>query len=100
MTFKPCLRSGFCCKQAPCSFGAVTSDNDPSCRFLGGSTAGEHFCMKYEEIQAGSPENGSAFSPAFGSGCCSPLNTFRIKLEKGIGQYDKYGRFHISKTQD
>ena len=56
--------------------------------------------MKYEEIQAGSPENGSEFSPAFGSGCCSPLNTLRIKLEKGIGQYDKYGRFHISKSQD
>ena len=52
--FPQCIRSGFCCQQAPCEFGEATSLVDNSCRFLGGEKAGEYFCMKYEEIKLGS----------------------------------------------
>ena len=79
---KPCVRSGYCCKVAPCSFGEVTSPENSSCRFLGGSKSGEHFCTKYDEIVSGSPENGAEISPAFGSGCCSPFNSERLELIK------------------
>ena len=77
---KPCIRSGWCCIQAPCSFGEVTSANNPTCIFLGGIEAGEHFCMKYEEINAGMPNNMADISPAFGAGCGSSLNRRRQEL--------------------
>ena len=80
---KPCIRSGYCCKVAPCAFGEVTSPENPSCRFLGGANPGSHFCTKYDQIVLESPENGAEISPAFGSGCCSPLNSDRINLLRG-----------------
>ena len=80
LEMKPCIRSGWCCQQAPCPFGEVTSPNNPSCIFLGGDTAGEHFCMKYEEIQAGMPDNMADISPAFNTGCGSALNPVRKQL--------------------
>ena len=79
---KPCIHSGYCCQTAPCGFGEVTSPENPSCRFLGGSKSGEYFCTKYEEIVLGSPQNGAEISPAFGSGCCSPFNSKRLELIK------------------
>jgi hypothetical protein len=72
--YAPCVRSGFCCKQAPCSAGDVTSDVDPSCRFL--EVAREvqgvpiHRCGKHEEIVS---RPGYGLLPMFGSGCSSTL---------------------------
>lgn len=77
---QPCIRSGWCCIQAPCPFGEVTSETNPTCIFLGGVEAGEHFCMKYEEINAGMPDNMADLSPAFGAGCGSSLNPRRQEL--------------------
>ena len=81
-----CLRSGFCCKQAPCSFGEETSPDNPSCIYLGGKEIGKYFCKKYKEIIDGMPDNMADLSPAFGHGCCSPLNSDRITL-LGIKNY-------------
>ena len=75
--FAPCIRSGFCCKQAPCGFGEPMSVVNNACRFLGGDEAGQHYCMKYEEIK---DKVGSEISPAFGGGCGSAMNPIRIKL--------------------
>jgi len=74
---KPCVRSGFCCKQAPCPFGEVTSAKNSACKFLGGEKPGQHFCQKYDEIIK---DKTSWISPAFGAGCGSPLNSDRVKL--------------------
>lgn len=75
--FPQCVRSGFCCQQAPCEFGETTSLADNSCRFLGGEKAGEFFCMKYEEIKK---QKGWEISPAFGMGCGSTLNPVRLSM--------------------
>ena len=80
MRIEPCIRSGFCCLQAPCGFGEATSDSDNSCKFLGGKEAGEHFCMKYDEIMSAPPERQAHISPAFDSGCGSALNPRRQAL--------------------
>ncbi len=88
MEYAPCVRSGFCCKQKPCPFGEVTSPTNLACKFLGGDTAGQYFCMKYDEIQAGRPDNFADFSPAFNTGCSSTLfnpdrdRVIEIKIKK------------------
>jgi hypothetical protein len=74
---RPCLRSGFCCKQGICQFGEW-DDVNKQCRHLGGTEPGKHFCMIYDFIME-SNENWH-FSPAFGAGCCSPFNEDRMKL--------------------
>ena len=61
----PCLRSGLCCKIAPCPFGEGTP-----CRFLGGNAPGNYSCEKYDEIQK---HPLAWMSPAFGAGCSSTL---------------------------
>jgi hypothetical protein len=67
--------------QAPCYFGEVTSSTNRACKYLGGDNPGEYFCMKYDEIIDGMPENNANFSPAFGAGCGSTLfNPDRTKL--------------------
>ena len=71
--FASCVRSGFCCKQRPCPFGKPTSEDNLACIYLGGDKPGNYFCEKYDEIQAGMPDNMADFSPAFGGGCSSPM---------------------------
>lgn len=82
---RACVGSGFCCKKAPCEFGAP----DPvtrACIYLEewpGNDLGvtRYRCGRYEFIVA--DPSGSRGSPAFGAGCCSPLfngNRDRISL--------------------
>ncbi len=68
-----CVRSGFCCKQAPCPFGKWDEEKK-QCAYLEGSVIGRYACGIYDEI-LGKP--GAELCPAFGEGCCSPLNTDR-----------------------
>lgn len=74
---RPCLRSGYCCKQGICSFGEWDSAKG-QCSHLGGEKPGEHYCMIAEYIVT-CP--GWDFSPAFGAGCCSPGNPDRKGLK-------------------
>lgn len=74
----PCMRSGYCCKAAPCLYGEVTSPTNRACKFL--EEAGEiapgvmrYACGKYAWIMKNVPESQWKFSPAFGAGCSSPL---------------------------
>jgi hypothetical protein len=74
-----CLRSGYCCKKAPCPYGKSISDTNLACRYQGGDKPGEYFCKKYNEIIL---DETSWISPAFGSGCSSPLNSDRLQIKK------------------
>lgn len=72
--YPPCVRSGFCCKQAPCSAGEVTSETDQACKFLEVDREVQgvliYRCGKHEEITA---RPGYGMLPMFGSGCSSTL---------------------------
>jgi hypothetical protein len=74
-----CVRSGYCCRQAICPFGEWDTGLQ-RCKYLAGSIPGRFSCDRYDEIVAGAPGNGADLSPAFGAGCCSPLNSDRIAL--------------------
>lgn len=71
---RQCVRSGFCCKQAPCAFGEWDAVKR-QCRHLEidreiAPGVVTHRCGIYAEI-SGKP--GAEISPAFGAGCCSPM---------------------------
>lgn len=87
MLVKKCLNSGFCCRQSPCGFGH-RSKNSPQCTYLKFRDDETSYCGKYEEIVK---EPSHVWSPAFGSGCCSSMNTFRENIKErdfnGVEQY-------------
>jgi hypothetical protein len=72
----PCLRSGLCCKTAPCTFGEWDAARK-QCRFLEVAETYEkceiYSCGKKAEIEALPAWRGAAINPAFGQGCCMPL---------------------------
>ncbi len=67
-----CVRSGYCCKRAPCPFGEGTP-----CVHLEGDGPGKYRCGIYDQI-IGQP--GAEHAPAFGTGCCSGLNEDRREI--------------------
>lgn len=69
-----CVRSGYCCKAAPCPFGKWNPERT-QCAHLVGEGPGHYACGIYDEIVG--QEASAEFGPAFGAGCCSPLNTDR-----------------------
>lgn len=75
--YSPCVRSGYCCKQAPCAYGGWNEDKT-QCKFLNGDKAGEYSCGKYEEISQ-TIEGKQGY---FGAGCSSAL--FNKDREKVI----------------
>ena len=72
---QPCQRSGWCCEQGPCQFGVWDADRK-KCASLSYDADGRARCNQYDEILA-LPQGQWFFSPAFGAGCCSPLNPKR-----------------------
>jgi len=67
-----CVQCGYCCKVAPCPYGEWDYEKK-QCKFL--ELKGEDYeCQKYEEIKN---DPRAEFSPAFGKGCCSSLNSDR-----------------------
>ncbi len=79
MIVKACVRSGFCCEKSPCPYGEWDSENK-RCSFLSYDADGRTKCQKYSEIME-HPEI-QKFSPAFGFGCCSGLNSKRTPIIK------------------
>ncbi len=73
---RECVRSGYCCKQAPCPFGTWNEEKH-QCTHLVKGEDGRYECGIIEEIVT---KPGWQFSPAFGAGCCSPMNTDRQKI--------------------
>lgn len=72
---KPCQRSGWCCEQGPCPFGTWDAEHK-RCAELVYDGNGLASCRRYDEILA-MPEARWFMAPAFGAGCCSPLNPKR-----------------------
>lgn len=78
---KTCQRSGYCCETAPCPFGTWDAQAH-RCTELTYDEQGLAVCKRYEEILA-MPEHVWWLAPAFGAGCCSPLNPKRRSLTLG-----------------
>lgn len=72
---KPCQRTGWCCEQAPCPFGRwdAVAKRCTELRYEGTTAV----CSKFEEILALPPSAMADLAPAFGAGCCSPMNPKR-----------------------
>jgi hypothetical protein len=77
---RPCLHCGFCCLLTPCGFGR-TIPNTGGCEHLVKHGDGTYTCGEYDRIVNGSDESWK-IAPAFGAGCCSPMNQMRRDLEK------------------
>ena len=74
-----CLRCGYCCKTAACSFG----EGEP-CRYLVGKGPGDYECGLYDLIVE---QPDAEVTPAFGAGCCCATNPDRQELcRAGIGK--------------
>lgn len=82
---QPCMRSGFCCKQGPCAFGTWDTEKK-QCAHLVGNKPGEYACGIVDEILT---KPGWELNPAFGAGCCSALNSDRLKLLKERNNEEK-----------
>ncbi len=67
-----CLRCGYCCKTAACSFG----EGKP-CRYLVGEKPGDYECGLYD-FTVEQPD--AEVAPAFGAGCCCTANANRQGL--------------------
>ena len=84
----PCIRSGFCCKSAPCLFGEPIPGGR-ACRYLEverelAPGVPIHRCGRYEWIMAN--VDGPEYYPAFGAGCSSTLfNTDRERILAVLG---------------
>lgn len=83
--YRPCVRSGLCCKTGPCNFGEW-DEQKHECKFLEvDEKHGDieiYRCGKFAEI---STHSQSKVNPAFGAGCCMPLfNTARQTIIRSI----------------
>ena len=74
MSVRPCVGSGFCCKQAPCPYGERSPETGWCVHLVPWPDdtldVPRYRCGRYEYIK------GRPFAdvvPAFGGGCCSPL---------------------------
>jgi hypothetical protein len=66
---KSCVQCGFCCRRAPCPYGAV--DDRGGCMYLEQvSEIPTYKCGRYDHILA---QPGWELCPAFGGGCSSTL---------------------------
>jgi hypothetical protein len=76
LKFRPCLRSGLCCKTGPCAFGEWDAAAQ-QCRYLQVTEQSPAFtiyaCGKKAEIDALPDHYGAKTNPAFEAGCCMPL---------------------------
>jgi hypothetical protein len=84
----PCLRSGFCCKRAPCTFGSWDTTRKQCAKLVVERVlpngAEVHACGIYDEIIA---RVGLEGSPGFGGGCGSTLfNDLRERVREGLRQ--------------
>lgn len=66
---RPCVNCGYCCKKAPCPYGEWDPVNK-RCKQL----TPDNKCGIHDEIA------GDTVAPAFGTGCCSPMNSDRLAI--------------------
>lgn len=61
----PCVKCGYCCRKTVCPFGVWDNENQ-RCVFL----TENNLCSQYDKIKK-RPD--ASISPAFGTGCSSPM---------------------------
>lgn len=71
---RPCIHSGYCCRTAPCPYGTWDAARKQCAQLTA-----DNLCARYEEILA-RPQAEWWMAPAFGAGCCSPLNPVRREM--------------------
>jgi hypothetical protein len=78
-----CVQCGYCCKKALCPYGTFDASMG-HCVELERNTSPNltYRCKRYKEIIDGDNKTWH-FSPAFGAGCCSPMNSDRLAILKG-----------------
>ena len=76
METKSCIRCGYCCKKSTCPLGMQFGSPPENCLFLGGNKPGKYYCRLVTENIV----PGAKTMVAIGEGCCSPLNTDRLKV--------------------
>ena len=75
-----CCRCGFCCKQSAC--GAASYDHARGqCEELVDNDDGTYSCGIFDKIVA-MPKAMWQASPAFGTGCCSGMNSDRARIRR------------------
>jgi hypothetical protein len=74
---RPCQRTGWCCEQGTCGFGEWDAAAG-RCAALHYDDDGLASCEHYDAILS-LPVEAWRWSPAFGAGCCSPLNPRRTQ---------------------
>jgi hypothetical protein len=83
-----CVRSGYCCKKAPCPFGEAGPDG--ACIFLKeDGHIGQHTTYRCERYDFILTQPGAELSPAFGAGCCSPLNSDHVGIMRALKAGEK-----------
>lgn len=87
---EPCIRSGWCCKRAPCPFG----EGKP-CIHLA-EIDGQYGCGIAEWIVT---QPGWEVAPAFGAGCCANMNPDRARL-LGKTEEQLWMEFFAKKLED
>ena len=69
-----CIGCGYCCSKVPCAYGRENEEGGCAEQVF---RDGRYWCGIAEEIQK---DPSSKWSPAFGAGCCSSLNSVRRKM--------------------
>ena len=83
---KECLRCGWCCKRCSCGHGKYVNA-EWKCGNLVDNRDGTFSCGIHQGIIDLPPEEWIII-PAFGAGCCSPMNGDRKNLEKRLRNKD------------
>lgn len=76
---RPCIGSGYCCKQAPCGVGLFLHGPVapcPSLEFEGD----RHWCGAVRNAPDAEEKKRLVRELAIGAGCCSPLNGDRLRI--------------------
>jgi len=66
----PCVKCGYCCKKASCSYGKLDSQGNCEYLIIDDPEIGTYLCVKYKEIKE--KEKNCPF-PMFDWGCSSSL---------------------------
>jgi len=72
-----CVQCGFCCTRRACCYGEWDAEKK-QCAFL----TEDMLCAKYGETEI----MADTVTPAFGAGCCSALNDWRMKKLQELGE--------------
>lgn len=88
LPIQPCVKSGFCCKVAPCAYGEW-NDTKTACKFLAEpNEIGQRDCLRYQYIIDNDPFH--QYYPGFGAGCSYiTFNKERHQVIQNIKKFEE-----------